>query len=223
VATAKQRPEPPPRSGIANRRAQARDGSNPVYLERRREILAAAARVFKDKGLAAANLSDIASEARVDRASLYYYFDNKETIFHELVREVVAENVAWARAHRDSSAPAPEKLRAMLEALMRSYAENYPLLYVIVQENLSRLPDDYAEWATAIRRANKEFEDIFVQVISDGMKDGALRKVGPPWIVAYGILGMFGWTSRWFNPTTARADADEIASTFIETLLGGLV
>ena len=87
---------------------------------------------------------------------------------------------------------------------MRSYAENYPLLYVIVQENLSRLPDDYAEWATAIRRANKEFEDIFVQVISDGMKDGALRKVGPPWIVAYGILGMFGWTSRWFNPSSAR-------------------
>mgnify|MGYP000155506964 CR=1 FL=1 len=40
-----------PASGISRRRLAARDDANPMYLQRRSEILQAAARVFKAKGL----------------------------------------------------------------------------------------------------------------------------------------------------------------------------
>ena len=209
-------------SGIARRRAAAREEANPSYLERRAEIVRAAARVFKAKGLQGANLGDIAVESGADRASLYYYVGSKEELFHEAVREAVEANLLRARAIRDGEGTAPEKLRVLIESLMTSYAENYPILYVFVQENLSRMPDKHASWARDMRRINKEYEQIVVALVSDGMDVGTVRSVGPPWIVAYGLMGMVGWTSRWFEPDESAASAQEIAAVFAETLLGGL-
>lgn len=209
-------------SGIAKRRAAARDEANPAYLERRAEIVGAAARVFKAKGLQGANLGDIAVESGADRASLYYYVGNKEELFHEVVREAVESNLVLAKAIRDGEGTAPEKLRVLVESLMKSYAENYPILYVFVQENLSRMPDKHAGWARDMRRINKEYEQIVVTLVSDGMDEGTVRRIGPPWIVAYGLMGMVGWTSRWFEPDESAASAQEIAGVFADTLLVGL-
>lgn len=210
------------RSGIASRRAVARDGDNPVYRERRAEVLKAAATVFKAKGLAGTNLGDIAAEAGADRASLYYYVGSKEELFHEVVREAVGANLAWARELRASDAPAPAKLRRMLSELMRSYADNYPILYVFLQENLTRMPEKYAQWSKEMRSSNKEFEEIVVEIIGEGMAAGTVRAVGPPVLVAYGLLGMVGWTYRWYNPETSVADAQQVAAVFADTLLLGL-
>lgn len=211
-----------PTSGIASRRAMARGGDNPAYRERRAEILHAAARVFKSKGLAGANLGDIAIEAGSDRASLYYYVGSKEELFHEVVREAVEANISWARKFRSSEEPAPLKLRNMMISVMQSYGDNYPMLYVFVQENLSRMPEKYAKWSREMRDSNREFEQIFVEVIAEGMREGTIRDTGSPTIVAYGLLGMLGWSYRWFNPETSKATAEEIATTFADSLLLGL-
>ena len=211
-----------PASGIASRRAVARGGDNPAYRERRAEILQAAARVFKQKGLAGANLGDIAVEAGADRASLYYYVGSKEELFHEVVREAVEANLAWARKFRSSEAPAPEKLRQMITSVMQSYRDNYPILYVFIQENLSRMPEKYAEWSRQMRDSNREFEKIFIEVIQEGIDEGSIRNTGSATTIAYGVLGMLGWTYRWFNPDTTHASADEIGETFADTLLLGL-
>ena len=211
-----------PASGIATRRSVARDGANPAYQERRQEILHAAARVFKAKGLAGANLGDVAAEAGADRASLYYYVGSKEELFHEVVREAVHANLAWAREFRASNAPAPEKLRQMIISVMKSYSDNYPILYVFVQEHLSRLPEKYGDWSREMRESNREFEKIFVEVIEEGMAQGTIRTVGSPVTVAYGVLGMLGWTYRWYNPATATATAEEIGTTFADSVLLGL-
>ena len=216
------RTEPPPSSGIAARRAVAKGGDNPAYRERREEILRSAARVFKNKGLAGANLGDIATEAGADRASLYYYVGSKEELFHEVVREAVEANLAWAREFRTSDDPVPQKLRNMIISVMKSYGDNYPMLYVFVQENLSRMPAKYADWSRQMRDSNREFEQIFIDVIAKGMEEGSIRAVGSPTTVAYGVLGMLGWSYRWFNPETSSSTAEEIGTMFADSLLYGL-
>ena len=42
-------------------------------------------------------------------------------------------------------------------------------------------------------------------------------------LTAYGIIGMVGWTNRWFNPNDSPLSAGEIGSAFSDILLGGLV
>ena len=209
-------------SGIARRRAAARDEANPSYLLRRAEIVHAAARVFKAKGLQGANLGDIAAESGADRASLYYYVGSKEELFHEVVREAVEANLVRAQAIRDGEGTVPEKLRALILSLMVSYAEHYPILYVFIQENLTHVLDKHEPWARDMRRVNKGYEQIVTDLVTTGMADGTVSAVGEPWIVAYGIMGMVGWTNRWYNPETATSTPQQIAATFADTILTGL-
>ena len=210
------------RSGISRRRDAARTEGNPVYLQRRGELVAAAARVFKAKGLQGANLGDIAAEAGADRASLYYYVASKEELFHEVVREAVEANVVAATAIRDGDGSAAEKLRTLLVALMQSYADHYPMLYVFIQENLTHVPDEHSGWARDMRRANKTYEQIVIDLVQAGYDEGSLRPGAPAWVVAYGVMGMVGWTNRWFNPAESPVTAEQIGDWFADNLLLGL-
>ncbi len=49
-------------------------------LQRRREILDAATKVFSEKGFHAATLDDVATEAEVSKGSIYIHFDSKEAM-----------------------------------------------------------------------------------------------------------------------------------------------
>ena len=52
-----------------------------AHLEARRQsILAAATKVFSQKGIAAATMAEIASEAGISPGAIYRYFDNKEQL-----------------------------------------------------------------------------------------------------------------------------------------------
>ena len=54
---------------------------------KRRQILDGAYRTFMRQGFDAASMGDIAKEAGVSKGTLYVYFDSKERLFQELVRE----------------------------------------------------------------------------------------------------------------------------------------
>lgn len=54
---------------------------------KRRQILDGAYRLFIRNGFDATSMGDIASEAGVSKGTLYVYFDSKERLFQELVRE----------------------------------------------------------------------------------------------------------------------------------------
>lgn len=210
-------------SGIGRRRAAAqKDTSNTAYIERRREIVDAAARVFKRKGFKGTSLNDIAEELDTDRANIYYYVASKNELFEAVVSEAIESNLAGAEEIRTGPGTPHEKLRTMIEALMNSYAEHYPFLYVYIQENLSQVGEGRADWAAKMRAINKRYEDLMIGIIEEGYRDKTLRNVGPAWVVAYGILGVVGWTNRWFDPTRSKADAATIGRTYAEMVLGGL-
>src|SRR5215217_2404704 len=69
------------------RRSEARPG----------EILAAALRVFGEKGFAAARLDEIAARAGVSKGALYLYFETKEDLFRAVVTQAVVPNVGRIR------------------------------------------------------------------------------------------------------------------------------
>ncbi|MEZ5529902.1 MAG: helix-turn-helix domain-containing protein [Porticoccaceae bacterium] len=54
------------------------------YRQQHCRALAAAARVFAQKGFHGATTQDIASELGIKQGSLYYYFNSKETALEEV-------------------------------------------------------------------------------------------------------------------------------------------
>lgn len=213
----------PATSGIGQRRASAFDEDQPAYRERRQHIVSTAMAVFKQKGYQATTLSDIAREAGLNRATLYYYFSGKAEIFDEIVSGAVEANALRAEEIWSSDLPAPQKLQHLIESLMASYAENFPCLYVFVQENLAHVAPDRLEWSRRMRQLNHRYEDALIGIVRDGIEEGTIRATGEPRIMAYGLLGMLGWTSRWFNPDQSSQSASEIARTFSDIFLSGVV
>jgi AcrR family transcriptional regulator len=191
-------------------------------VDRRREILEAAAKVFKDRGFRGTTLSHVAAAMGADRASLYYYVGSKDELFEEVIREAVNVNLAAAKVIRKEKGPAPEKLRRLVEGLMESYAEYYPVLYVLIQENLDHVTPQRTDWAKEMKRINREYERVLIEIIQTGQDEGTLRDTSPAWLLAYGIIGMVGWTNRWFNPNSSPITAQEIGVGFADVLLSGL-
>jgi TetR/AcrR family transcriptional regulator, cholesterol catabolism regulator len=217
---------PPPRkvatSGIEKRRDSARKEATDAYRERRREIALAAASVFNRRGYQGTTIGAVADEMGTDRASLYYYISSKEELFDEVVREVSEENVARAESIRASDAPAPDKLRALIESLMESYSTHYPILYVYIREDLSHVAGKRTAWSKYMQGLNRRYEGAIIDIVQEGMDNGCIRPVASARVIAFGIIGMIGWTNRWFDPHRSPDSAEDIASGFAEMVLAGL-
>lgn len=212
----------PDDSGIGRRRAAARGRKKGGYSLRRTEIINAAAQVFKVRGYQGTSLADIAEAVGTERASLYYYVSSKEELLDEVVTDVVKANLKVAEGIRDSDQPAPAKLRELITSLMVSYAENYPFLYVYLQENLAHVAEARREWAEEMRKVNRRWEEAVTAIVTQGVEEGTLRPVTDPRVMAYGLIGMVSWTNRWFNPERSAVDAATIGESYASMLLDGV-
>jgi AcrR family transcriptional regulator len=212
----------PPASAIAQRRAKAaRRANGSGYTDRRTAILDAAAALFKEHGYNRTTLGDIAAAIGADRASLYYYFGSKEEILDTLVTHLVIANTEAAEQIRDSDGTAPEKLRRLVVDLMVSFAANYPVLYVYLQSNLSQTTGKRAAWAKQMRDVNHRWEGAIEAIVQQGIDEGTIRPLADPRILANGVIGVVGWTHRWYNPARD-ADPTAIGEAYAEMLLGGV-
>ena len=209
-------------SNIGKRRSVAKEDSSASYQVRRQEIAEAAIRVFNRLGFQGASVSAVAAELKIDRASLYYYISSKEELFDELVRTIVERNLEHVKRIQTSDLSPRRKLRDLITTLMSSYGEHYPLFYIYIRENLSNVSDSRSEWSKYMRKLNSETSDAVIAIIEQGYADKSFRNIGSPRIVAFGVLGIVGWTHRWFRPQESDVSAEEIGKTYAEMLLSGL-
>ncbi|WP_426040311.1 TetR/AcrR family transcriptional regulator [Brevundimonas sp. TWP2-3-4b1] len=209
-------------SGIGKRRKAAKEESSDAYKRRRREIAEAAVRVFDRLGLQGASISAVAAELGIDRASVYYYISSKEELFDEVLRAVAERNSQIATDIAASTLPAPDKLWKLIVSIMESYGEHYPLLFIYIRENLGRVSGTRSKWSSDMRQVNRMIENAFISIIEEGYADGTLRDVGPSRVVAYGMLGVVGWTHRWFRPETSPQSAREIGETYANMMVSGM-
>lgn len=210
-------------SGIGKRRSAAKEDSSASYQARKQEIADAAVRVFNRLGFQRASISAVAAELDIDRASLYYYISSKEDLFDEIVRKVVEHNLETAKKIEESTANPGNKIHDLIISLMKSYNDSYPLLYIYIRENLSHVSDKRSDWSDYMRGLNTEMSQSIISIVEQGYADGSFRRVGPSHVVAYGILGIVGWTHRWFRPHESDVSSEEIGKTYADMILGGLV
>lgn len=98
----------------------------------RRLLLAAAARIFAEKGFSGASLEEIAELAGYTTGALYYHFANKEALFLELLRTGWTTRIAnWiaavGRAVEDEAADPFEALSRFVVARAERESELEPL------------------------------------------------------------------------------------------------
>jgi TetR/AcrR family transcriptional regulator len=167
---------------------------NPVRTQAERadltraRILAAAVRQFSASGLAGARTEQIADEAGVNKALLYYYFKNKEDLYAAAL-ESAFENVRTASiAVLEADTSAGERfVRVVLSNFDRSWS--HPSLGTLMQQEMVRL--HRGEENRMARVAKKFFKPIWnkvEEVLAEGIASGELIQVDPSQM-RYAALG----------------------------------
>ena len=90
-------------SGVKRREPRAREARSAA---RREAILAAALDEFSLHGFEAARLDEVARRAGIAKGTIYLYFQGKESLFQELVREMLTPVVGTIEAMGEADLPA---------------------------------------------------------------------------------------------------------------------
>jgi AcrR family transcriptional regulator len=154
-----------------------------------------------------------------DRASLYYYVGSKEELLQEIVHLALDRDIKAAKAIKRSRATTPEKIQALIESMVMSYAENYPHIHVYI-EDLGRIARQDDEWSKGVLKQTREYEALVLSILNKGREEGTVRRDLSVNISAMALFGMINWMHRWFRPG-AGASPTEIAETLKEIFLHG--
>jgi TetR/AcrR family transcriptional regulator, fatty acid metabolism regulator protein len=103
-------------------------------IDRRRELLDAAVRVFARKGFHASRVGDIAEEAGVAHGLLYHYFRSKEEVLETIFREVWELLAADTDRIEHADVPLREQLRRFARIYLGSWLMTPELIAVLVRE-----------------------------------------------------------------------------------------
>jgi AcrR family transcriptional regulator len=210
-------------SNISRRRRTAQSDGSADYAAQRVELLRIAAKVFKEKGFQSTTLADIAQEAGLDRASVYYYVGSKEELFHESVQGVVDDSIALAKQLLgDEKLSSLERLHWIYIALMISYEDNYPATFVYIQEHMHEVAVEETAWAQAMMKKMRAFDQILLGFIRGAIEEGDLRTDMPPRLVENALFGMLNWTHRWFVPGGGMT-GQQVAEAFWSIFTSGML
>lgn len=208
-------------SRLAARRSIALVDASPEYLQKRAELLRIAARLFSEKGYGKTGLADIAAAAGTDRASVYYYFRDRQELYEAVVTEGLRDNVVATEAIVRGPGKAAEKLHRLITLLMISFKEKYPYLQVYIQEDHERLAKGYGPFAESVLELGRRHEAAVEQIIQQGVSEGSFRFKGPLKVVVKAIIGMVHHTHRWYRPEGS-ISPEEVADGFVELVVSGI-
>lgn len=188
-------------SNISRRRRSAKTDGSADYAAKRAELLRIAAKLFKEQGFLSTRLIDIAHEAGLDRATVYYYVGSKEELFQETVEGVLDSNMAAAKALlADESLRSIDRLHTIFVRLMVSYEENYPATFVYIQEQMHHIAAAETPWAREILKKTRAFHQLLLGFITGAIDEGDLRSDLAARLIENALFGALNWTHRWFVP-----------------------
>lgn len=182
----------------------------------RSEIIAAAAKVFQRKGYADATIEDIAVELGLLKGSLYHYARSKEELLYAVVEEPLTRMTARLEEIVKLKVPADRRIELFVRMHLESFLENYPNLYVYLQEKF-----DAEEPTSVIRRMRKRYQALVEKIIVEGIREGVFRSTLHPGYVAFALLGSLNWTHTWLRPGRGHT-AGAIADAVIAMTLDGM-
>jgi AcrR family transcriptional regulator len=145
--------------------------------ERKQQILAAATKVFAEKGFHDARMEDIAKEAELSKAALYLYYPSKDDIIAAILDQFYnrgMQDLQLLQGYEGS-------ISDLLLLLTRSFATE-------AEKMMNLLPIAFEFYALAARREDvrqfikvyfKNYREGFSALVQMGIERGEFRAVDP--------------------------------------------
>lgn len=158
-------------------RARPARRSAEIATSGRSAIVAAATRLFAQRGYAETSMRQIAETAGVSKAAIYYHFRDKDGLYRTLLDEAIDSLTAAMKRVLDDG-PAPAQLARAVALHLQFAAEHADLLRVLVAEEL-RTGDRRRRLGNSIERHREEELAVFQTVLERGIARGEFKPVDP--------------------------------------------
>lgn len=184
------------RSGIVDLPAPA--GREARSAERRKVILAAALDEFSERGFEAARLDDVAKRAGVAKGTIYLYFRDKETLFQELLREMLTPIIGNIEAMGLADIPVKQLAERLRDVFVREIFEtrrkDVMRLMIAEGRRFPKLAEFY--YREVLSRVFDALRVVLKRAAARGEAPAALvefpQLIAAPALVAVVWTGLFG-------------------------------
>ena len=153
--------------------------------EQRRKILEAAVRAFAEHGRRGATTRLVGRRAGVNSALIYYYFENKDTLFAEAIRFVLGGLLERMQAARQPFTDAHDRLGWLIDQLFGYYSA-HPERMRLMAIALSLHPELFGKTLSGFLPGQTL---VPVEVLAEGIQRGELREAHPL-AIWWSIMGL---------------------------------
>jgi AcrR family transcriptional regulator len=190
--------------------------SGPAADARRREILAAASRLFRERGLHDAGMREIAAALGMTAGNLYYYFGSKQELLAYCQESALDELLALAGAATEGVERTDTRLFRLLAGHVSTLNESQPGSLAHLEIEALAPPD-----RSRMLARRKRYERAYRDLIEAGIAAGVFRATDAR-LATLALLGAVNWTVKWFD-RGARKSAEAVGAEFAELLVRGLL
>ena len=186
--------------------------------ESQERIRAVAAELFARDGYHATGVAALCDAVQLGRGALYYYIGDKEALLYEICRYGIDQLVPEATVIVTSDDETTVKFRRLARCLMVNIASNRAAWTVFFREFYALTGARRSE----IEKGRAMYEQLWNQVLAEGVETAIFdpRLVNP--LVAKGILGMFNYSYLWYD-VHGSLTPEQIADQFTDVLLHGIL
>ncbi|MGZ3588138.1 MAG: TetR/AcrR family transcriptional regulator [Candidatus Limnocylindrales bacterium] len=184
---------------------------------RRQQLDEVASAMFRERGYAGTSVREIARALDLQGASLYAHMASKEDLLWSIVWRVAERFRTTVEPLAEAPAAPQAKLRAMVAAHVAIVAGEREHAAVFLHE--WRFLG--AERRAQIAARRDAYEELFHEVISEGVRGGTFRAADPA-VAARALLSALNGIPTWYRPD-GPLSPDDLAVTYADLFLAGLL
>lgn len=180
-------------SSVINKLIEEGKVSDPSQPKGR--LLAAAAKLFREKGYAETTVRELAAEVGIQSGSIFHHFDSKGEILFNVMKEVVLSMEVALEMALEEANSTEEKIRALIMnelAFIHGKTGNATAVLVHEWRSLNK------EQQQDLLKERAAYFDIWQKVFEQAEQEGMIN-IEPVYLRQL-INGAIIWTGNWYKP-----------------------
>lgn len=187
--------------------------------DKKSQIIAAAARVFAEKGFFQAKVEEIAVAAGVGKGTVYEYFSSKTDLFQEMMYAYTEQYLHCLRQSFDSSLPVIRQLQVILKSHLQFLLENTAGMSKLGMEAHPPINEEMRAWFFAKKM---ELVQGLANILQKGIEQGEVKATVNTLLAAQLIFGVMMSLSSEIVLGKQQLEVDRLSSEVLALVFGGL-
>lgn len=176
-----------------------------------------AASLFRTKGFSASSMRELAEKMGIEAPSLYNHIGSKAELLHNICFRIGNEFLHNMKQVQQLPSNGLTKIEAVIRFHIFMMINHYDEVFVANHE-WRQMEDPYRSDFLALR---KQYEQQFIQIINQGIKNGEIKKIDPQIAVLVILSAVRGL--EFLNLKKKQMDTPTLTTDITNHLLKGLI